>query len=345
MGEKRRLERDALGSQQNGHKQSHKRRKGSNEQHHQSVPSSGHLQTYGYDLPKVPPYMPPQHSSSTTFGDQYIALPPIHNDKLRKAIFMHPNTRTNKDAGARDDTMTYEPLEFLGDAYIEVIATRIIHTRFTGFNVGERSQAREMLVKNETLAEFSKMYGWDAAGMIKTSGRERLDGGARWTKILGDVFEAYVGAIIDNDKEGGFATAEHWLQGLWEPYLSTLEKKANANPRINVGELKDKLQNLLMNPKAGVKITYANAVPPCEDKGKGKTWYTREVVLDGWGHFNKSLGHGESANSKTADGLAIQDAFAKNMDLIMEANTKKKDYERKAKELREATEAISSAGS
>lgn len=330
MGEKRRLERDNHVAGSNGSSKSRKRQKNSdgNHQSTRSIPSKTNPH-----LPNVPSAFPSSKPSRT---QTFPSLPPISNELLRKAVFVHPSTRSHKDASARDDSMTYEQLEFLGDAYIELIATRLIHVRFPNFNVGERAQTRESLVKNETLANFSRLYGFDEPGVIKVNGHERETGGKHWIKILGDVLEAYVAAVIESDPSNGFQVVEEWLTALWEPQLSKFAAKAGESPRVNVGELKDKLQTLLMNPRAGVKIKFVDTVPPRLDRASGKTWTVKEVRLTGWGYEDKTLGRGENTNGKVAEAMAIQDALDKNMDLIMEANAMKKEFERKLKESQEA---------
>ena len=92
--------------------------------------------------------------------------------------------------------MSYERLEFLGDAYIELIASRLIFERFVQLTAGQMSQLRELLVKNETLGEYSKAYGFDKrleAGAIEKMMEDSRSSGGKgnkaFNKVMGDVFE------------------------------------------------------------------------------------------------------------------------------------------------------------
>ena len=82
-------------------------------------------------------------------------------------------------------------------------------------------------MKNETLADFSCLYGFhekvkvdDIEGMAHSN-----KGNKGFNKILGDVFEAYVAAVVVSDVEEGFAIAEKWLTRLWVPKLEEAAKK------------------------------------------------------------------------------------------------------------------------
>ena len=141
------------------------------------------------------------------------ALPDIKLNSLQTAPFRHKSLTTyDRTTGGAD--ITYERLEFLGDAYIELIASRLIFERYPTLPAGRQSQLRELLVKNETLDEYSIAYGFEER--IEISAKERMledvckkyPGNKGFKKVLGDVFEAYVAAVILSDVEIGFAVAE-----------------------------------------------------------------------------------------------------------------------------------------
>jgi len=140
-------------------------------------------------------------------------LPPILSPALESAAFTHASL-------CNPNTPSYERLEFLGDAYIELIATRLIYPAFPTLTPGRMSQKRELLVKNETLAEYALAYGFDKRARLPRdffglgSGRGKL-----WTKTMGDLFEAYVAAVVLSDPKGGFETVEAWLTELWREKL------------------------------------------------------------------------------------------------------------------------------
>src|SRR5436190_8289568 len=80
-------------------------------------------------------------------------LPLIKDRSLEVAVFTHQGTVSRQSTSSTE--LSYDRLEILGDAYIEVIATRLIWDHFRSLPPGRISQIREMLVKNETLAQYA----------------------------------------------------------------------------------------------------------------------------------------------------------------------------------------------
>lgn len=122
--------------------------------------------------------------------------------------------------------------EFKGDADIERAATNIIFYKYRNYlQVGEMSQVREQLVKNETLAEYSRAYHLDKKINVKDMKSMQRDshgkGNKGLTKIVADVFEAYVCAVILSapDRHTGEEIVEKWLEALWAPRLERVMKE------------------------------------------------------------------------------------------------------------------------
>ena len=149
-------------------------------------------------------------------------LPPVEHGHLSTAPFTHKSTLSYNRTTSTTD-LSYERLEFLGDAYIELIASRLIFERFPHLPAGQQSQLRELLVKNETLAEYSRAYGFEGRIEAVAMGRMLEEGKGKgnkgFKKVMGDVFEAYVAAVVLSDVESGFAVVEKWLTALWAPKL------------------------------------------------------------------------------------------------------------------------------
>ena len=84
-------------------------------------------------------------------------------------------------------TSSYERYEFLGDAYIETMATRLLWGLFDHLPTGSLSKLRESLVNNQTLGEFSIKYGFDKRLRLT---QQVTSNAKAMTKVKGDVFEA-----------------------------------------------------------------------------------------------------------------------------------------------------------
>lgn len=175
---------------------------------------------------------PPSSAAADTTTSTTTILPPLPPIKpqYQKTAFCHKSLYTTSRELATSD-LTYERLEFLGDAYIELFASRLIYESYSHLPAGRMSQVRELLVKNETLAELSRSYGFDGKiavgaeiGELLRDSRGR--GNKGYNKIVGDVFEAYVAAVVLSDFEGrGFEKAEAWCRELWEGKLERAKKE------------------------------------------------------------------------------------------------------------------------
>lgn len=175
---------------------------------------------------------PPSSAAADTTTSTTTTLPPLPPIKpeYQKTAFCHKSLYTTSRELATSD-LTYERLEFLGDAYIELFASRLIYESYSHLPAGRMSQVRELLVKNETLAELSRSYGFHEKiavgaeiGELLRDSRGR--GNKGYNKIVGDVFEAYVAAVVLSDFEGrGFERAEAWCRELWEGKLERAKKE------------------------------------------------------------------------------------------------------------------------
>lgn len=234
-------------------------------------------------------------------------LPPILDSSLELAVFTHPGL-------SKDSKLTYDRLEILGDAYIELIATRFIWGRYEGFSSGQISQIRELLVKNETLSEFATLYGLDNRASVP---RDLLSQPRRWTKTKGDIFESYVAAVILSRPSDGYHVAERWLTQLWLPRLTDA-----VIPRTAL-DAKETLAKRIMGK--GVKLKYVDERSPAQSRGGMQTFYVG-VYLTGWGWQNKHLGSGHGPSKAVAGDAAARQALL-NEPLISSISQKKKNHE------------------
>ncbi|RSL55997.1 hypothetical protein CEP54_009074 [Fusarium duplospermum] len=266
-------------------------------------------------------------------------LPPIAKPELETAVFRHPGIGHGPN---------YEILEWFGDAALETISTDLVMQTFENhLTVGRLSQLREQLVRNVTLAEYYRQYGFhkrtqlpaDMGTMehlMRTKPRDR-----DVIKIQGDIFEAYVGAIIRADPIQGRANAAAWLKALWGRTIKDQIKQAerteasaskaqvnypaerDAAPHKKEPTSKERLAQILV--VKGIKIRYEDM--PCnkKDRNLGLPLYAMGVYLDGWGETNKLLGVG-TALKKTEAGAKAASAALENRKLMKLLGDKKKAF-------------------
>ena len=250
-------------------------------------------------LPTVPShqYSPNREPFDRGFPD----LPPIIDSSLKALPFAHRATAGQQHISGVDGS--YERLEFLGDAYIEIIAARLLYQKFPKLTAGRLSQVRELLVKNETLAEFALAYKFDERAEIPLSHKDgHGDRQKLWIKTMGDMFEAYVAAIINSDPRHGFGIAEEWLTRLWTPKLSSGE---NHEPPLNTTAKQDLSQKIMSK---GVKVDYRDE-GRTDIKKEGKSWFKVGAYFTGWHWENQHLGSGTGLNKSEAGARAAMEAL------------------------------------
>ena len=288
---------------------------------------------------KTPSYPPP--------------LPTITDPILAAGPFQHPGnmsnlsgppTKNNINTSKPKLPLTYERLEFLGDAYIEIISTTLIYERFAHRSAGQQAQIRELLVKNETLAEFARLYGFDERVSVRRDnggkkGRSGETGGGgggggggafnpkHWTKVLADVFEAYIAALILSSPSPsswatgygpGYATAQAFLHALWEPQLRAIESDSTSNTATaaTITDAKQQLARKLISPLGTTKLDYFETKPMQLNRAAGKQVYSMGVRLFGFGYEGLVLGKGVGQNKVQAGMSAAADALKRNQDVF-----------------------------
>ncbi|KAL2845812.1 ribonuclease III domain-containing protein [Aspergillus pseudodeflectus] len=260
------------------------------------LPSKAPANLTGIDT-TIPPKLPKDHASPS---QSLPPLPRITDANLEKTVFTLP-------AMSSDPTKTYDRLEILGDAYIELIATKLIWNRFPEIPSGRISQIRESLVKNETLAEYSTKYGLDSRTSFP---QDYLNQPKRLIKTKGDLFEAYVAAIIISHPNG-YSIAEDWLSQLWISKLEALDESPSHM------HAKQALAKRVLRRK-GFRLDYIDEKPPVQHQGT-ETFFIG-VYLKAPGLNNKHLGSGQGLSKAAAGNKAAQRAL-ENEDLMNEITT------------------------
>ena len=86
-----------------------------------------------------------------------------------------------------------ERLEFLGDAVLETVVSRVVYQACPDASEGDLSRLRSALVKDATLAELAGRF--DIGRWIILGPGEKKSGGHRRASILADAVEAIFGAV------------------------------------------------------------------------------------------------------------------------------------------------------
>jgi ribonuclease III len=116
-----------------------------------------------------------------------------------------------------------ERLEFLGDAVLSVVISRLLYDRFSASNEGDLTRVRAHLVREGSLHRVALALGLPE--VLRLSEGEARGGGAQRASILADALEALIGAAF---VDGGFESAQAMVQRLFGEVIATTEFDAWA---------------------------------------------------------------------------------------------------------------------
>lgn len=145
---------------------------------------------------------------------------------------------------------SYERLEFLGDAVVELITTQMIYEALPGEPEGSMTKVRASVVDESTLAGIAR--GWALGDIIRLGIGEERSGGRDRDSILSDVCESLIAAVF---LDGGFAAADRLVRSTWGSVLA----ERIAQP--DVSDARSRLQELLANTGRIVAFHYERSGP------------------------------------------------------------------------------------
>jgi len=114
----------------------------------------------------------------------------IDNPFIYIRALRHRSTLVDDEFSSID---SYERLEFLGDAVLDLIVTEIIFDLFPNENEGFLTKLRAKLVKGNTLAMYAEEL--ELNNLMMLGERVRGQGIEQSKSVLSDLFEALVGAL------------------------------------------------------------------------------------------------------------------------------------------------------
>lgn len=178
-----------------------------------------------------------------------------------------------------------ERLEFLGDAVLSLIVAHHLYTTLPHVAEGQLTQLRAQLVDCTACAKICLRMRLDSYLLLGKG--ETLNVGRGRESILGDFFEALIGAVF---VDGGLPAAIHCFA---EPVVEALEEQEGP-PSQN---WKSQLQDLVQKQYRVTPIYQT-----LEESGPDHARHFRVAVLIG----EKVLAEGEGASKKEAQMMAAQ---------------------------------------
>ena len=208
----------------------------------------------------------------------------VFNDKalLKQALSHSSFINEMKKLGME----SYERLEFLGDAVLELITSEFLFENYKELTEGQLTKLRASIVCELTLSNVSEML--NLGQYVLLSRGEELTGGRNRSSILCDLFESVLGAIY---LDGGMEPARKYVQTF---LLTDIENKSLFY------DAKTTLQEMVQKDGHGV-VTYELIEESGPDHNKK---FMTEVLVDG-----VCLAKGEGSSKKNAQQMAAYNAI------------------------------------
>ena len=185
-----------------------------------------------------------------------------------------------------------ERLEFLGDAVLELAATRFLFDRFPGKPEGELTSYRAALVNTISLAESAQTL--QVGEHLRLSKGEAKDTGRAREVILANTFEAIIGAIY---LDQGYEAAANFIARTILVKLDDLIAKGAHQ------DAKSRFQELAQEKK-GITPNYRVLAETGPDHDK---IFTVGVFLN-----STEVARGEGPSKQEAEQAAAQNALSKS---------------------------------
>ena len=186
-----------------------------------------------------------------------------------------------------------ERLEFLGDAVLQLLISEYLYKKYPKKPEGDLSKLRAMIVREESLAGFARDCQFDE--FIKLGKGEEKSGGRHRDTILGDAFEAFLGALL-LDKD--VATVKNFIYTVMIPKVETGDFEMITDYKTHLQEL------LQVNGDVDICYQVTSETGPAHDKV-----FEVEVLVEG-----TSIGKGQGRSKKLAEQEAAKNAVEKGLD-------------------------------
>lgn len=148
---------------------------------------------------------------------------------------------------------SYETLEFLGDAIVDLIVSDYLY-KVNKYSEGEMTKIRASYVCENALSLFADDLGF--SNYIKVGRGEYKSGGTHKKAILADVFEAFIAAIY---LDLGFEAAKDVAYKIIVPYIE--------NPDVLLfNDYKSALQEAVQTNQKSVVYEVTEEFGPSHDK-------------------------------------------------------------------------------
>jgi ribonuclease-3 len=213
----------------------------------------------------------------------------FRNQQLLEQALVH---RSYVNEQGWSPSTSYERMEYLGDAVLELVVSDELYRRCPNLSEGELTKGRSALVRRETLAQVAKRS--NLGDFVMLGKGEQATGGRQRESMLAAVFESLVAAVyLDRD----YAEARRFIlstmaQELEEFFCGSIPQE---NPKSSLQEY---VQGQGMS-------TPRYRLLSSEGPDHGPV-FTVEVMVD-----SEVLGVGHGSSKAVAERTAAEEALAR----------------------------------
>lgn len=205
-----------------------------------------------------------------------------------KNVKLYERALTHTSYANENDVKSYERLEFLGDAVVELIISEYLYKN-TEYEEGKMTKYRSHYVCENANFEYSSRLGLNE--YLKLGHGEQERGGKYRKAIVADIFESFIGAMY---LDLGFDEVKKFI---YKHIIPLIEDKS-----IDFfDDYKSVLQELVQTDKKSLEYVVIDETGPAHDKT-----FTVEVKID-----NIVYGQGTAHSKKEAEQIAAHDALKK----------------------------------
>lgn len=195
---------------------------------------------------------------------------------------------THTSYANENSTISYERLEYLGDAVLELIMSEYLYNTTT-YPEGEMTKIRANYVCEEALYNYSLKLELNSFLLLGVG--EEENGGRLRKAIVADIFEAFIGAMyLDKCLED--------VKKFIYKYVIPIIEETNM---VFLNDYKSTLQEFVQTDKKSLEYVIVAESGPAHNKE-----FTSVVKIDG-----RIYGTGTAHSKKEAEQAAAADALAK----------------------------------
>lgn len=205
-------------------------------------------------------------------------------------INLYERALTHTSYANEHNCESYERLEYLGDAVLELVMSEYLFKNMTGHE-GVLTKYRAHYVCEDALYEYSLALGLNED--LKLGHGEALSGGKFKKAIVADIYEAFIGALF---LDKGFEEAKKFIYNSAIPFVE-------KNSFEFIHNYKSELQELVQTDKRSLSYEIIKEEGPAHDR-----LYTAIVKID-----DIKYGEGVAHSKKDAEQMAAKDALSKSV--------------------------------